>query len=484
MTFDWLETIDLGRDGSCASTSTAPRSPRRRRNVSLDQSTFQVILALIALVILAKSSTHLHLSISNHLSEPKLATHATVNAPTKGKLSRAFVCVTGQVGQLELTTKFTNVFAPLLEHFDGVDVAVVIYNETRISSKVQFENISKPENSFDLSELRAAANALDAGARINVREFLEKRPTTPTTTHAFQMSKECSQASLSVNEKAQCLRSAEENVMRLFTLAACHDALLGYSLGSLRGLRSPTYTLVGHIRGDAAIPTRIDVVGVLQRALQSSTLVAPACERGQGVNNKMTFASTTHASNFFTAPLRVYYGASVDWSSFQESGDNNSMESFLLHAYTTSGLRPTFDRSLRPLHGPVVHHGYGRYEILTPINQSKPTLPCFDEEGFVLKSDSAAQLDQNCRDVEGYKDSKGLTCAVYAQREWCSPNLRTGPRWDPRRGSLWELSRSADGVPAPLACCLCGGGRPMPTAHGDNKKVVALVEESEGGVMI
>lgn len=45
---------------------------------------------------------------------------SVVHQPPVGSRGRAFVCVTGQMERIELASKFAHLFAPLLNHVDGV----------------------------------------------------------------------------------------------------------------------------------------------------------------------------------------------------------------------------------------------------------------------------------------------------------------------------------------------------------------------------
>ena len=80
---------------------------------------------------------------------------------------------------------------------------------------------------------------------------------------------------------------------------------------------------------------------------------------------------------------------------------------------------------------------------------------------------STAPTGSVCVDFEGWADSGGDTCGIYASAQYCDLDGTAGPGWDIDWGVLAGYA-DADGIQATTACCSCGGGSANPVVWHAN----------------
>jgi hypothetical protein len=396
-------------------------------------------------------------------------------------MTRAFVCVTGQLKRLELASKMASLIDPLLDVVSSVDVALVLSD-----GQVAFTNPDQKAKGASLTiasscgtnwtTLNACIHDLATDLpQVAVQVVKWQSPLDPLTSsrHVKEFDKGCNEAfrnttKESIERQQWCANRAVHHVRQYFAMAECASVM---TRNLRRGVTSVPYSVVVRVREDIVLAAPIDALKIRAQLTAPSAVVTAQCHDWGGINDKLTFFNADSGYTGLIAPLHVYYGMNPVWtkrrltqSQRHSNLSGGNPEEFLQYAYRSVNLTLRTNPSLIPIKVRLTEdYGHGRYSLHCKEGLCTNKIDCFNASGFKLQSSRAVRnagpnvTQLSCRDVPGYHDQANVTCDLYTSRKWCTSSLGEGPNW-PWSNSLQNQSRNINGMTAQQACCGCGGG--------------------------
>ena len=236
---------------------------------------------------------------------------------------KAFVCITGQLGRLEMENKIRTLIAPLQENGYEVGVALVLAR-----GQAHFTHGSKPEERYDSEQaVMALLEGLPAVRVLNGPNFLYKAKIhpKPPQIHVDKLLKNDSKHAFErVYERAQ-------NHVRMFeSYKRCWDIEREDAhLHRQEEYPPPQFDVYFRLREDIGFrePFNITLVNEFVEFSRSETkprvMLVSDCRSWRGINDRMAMVSKYAAEDFFYSPYQLFLepdkrfgekGNQVDWS--------------------------------------------------------------------------------------------------------------------------------------------------------------------------
>uniref|UniRef100_A0A7S1TLQ0 Uncharacterized protein n=1 Tax=Erythrolobus australicus TaxID=1077150 RepID=A0A7S1TLQ0_9RHOD len=235
---------------------------------------------------------------------------------------RLGVCLTGQLGRLELESKINNFLAPMREVYTHIDVALVLSNGTSVF--VNEEGKGNASASLYPSA-EAAKMKLKATGMVNlVYLALYQPPENPMLDSAYvqQLNKNFTGSLL--------MRRARGHVTQWSMLLDC-----ARMLWNMEARGGSNYRAIARLREDAFFPEKVQARTIAQTADEGFVVVS-TCDSWSGMNDKAAVFPRRVASTFFTAPIEEYYRR---MHNTVRARNVDKPESFLFHVLSENGLR-------------------------------------------------------------------------------------------------------------------------------------------------
>ena len=321
------------------------------------------------------SSSSLKLSVAVVLAllvvDISIRTHRSriIDTNTKKNIQaprRSFVCITGQLGRLELENKIGSVLGPLRAAGYEPDVALIIDDSAtapHVTNNYKFGLDYSTTITSAFPSFQAAVSYLreDYGFQVltdqpyeQVAEPILNEQYIAQLHHKKEMTDE------------DHLDRARNNIRMLETWAQCHAAMVA----DLE--RASTYEIVIRIREDVGFIEEMDVQAAVVDLKSKNghtmkpppTIISNGCRQNHGMNDKWAILSPDAAKVYFMAPFHHYYARPMD-------GRMQSTETETYFTYLQEGLRV--------LQGPRVRH------VVKLVTDENGRTRLFPEEKSKLK---------------------------------------------------------------------------------------------------
>ena len=240
----------------------------------------------------------------------------------------AAVCVTGQVGRLELESKMHRLVAPLAEVHGPVDVLFVLADvEPRYTNSIE----GKPE--AIVPEFRSHASIVDevrsSESVANVHWYAFDEPVKPGIPADYvdlldrkvAWDERVPPRKFLFPPRTSFFRRSPQTVRaQNHARTYYHYSLCGRGLAEMALARGANYETVVRVREDAYAPRSVDVplIEMTLGDAEERVVVTSACDTWSGVNDKIAFFRPLVAPAYFEGPLEDTF---MFWNTTQVKRD-------------------------------------------------------------------------------------------------------------------------------------------------------------------